>query len=110
MINTNPSTASTTTAVSEGAEIITVGRFGSKCANFQNGGCNFSLPIWSAKKYVAKRNEKGRLKWFFVACFGRTVSGFEPSDKFVQSVKDEYSNYGAGITHLMRVKDKLTLV
>ena len=99
-----------TNTYNEGTEIITVGRFGSKCANFKNGGCNFSMPIWSAKKYIAKRNDKGKLKWFFVSCFGRTVSGRVPSDKFVQSVKDEYTNYVDGVIHLMKVKDNLTLV
>ena len=90
----------------EGMEIITVGRFGQKCANFKSGGTRFSIPIWSAKTYVAKKNRKGVLKWFFKECFGRTVASHTPSDKFIQEVKEYKGTFMFDIVHLMKIKQE----
>lgn len=92
------------TQIQEGMEINTVGRFGPKCANFKSGGRKFSIPIWSGKTYVAKRNRKGVLKWFYKNCFGRTVASWEPSMKFVKEVKAMKGTYMDGIIHLKKIK------
>ena len=94
--------------IQEGTEIITVGRFGCKCANFKSGNVSFSLPIWSAKKYIAKKNKKGKLKWFLTECFGRTIASHEPSSKFIKEVKNQAKNmdlkFEYGIIHLKKIK------
>jgi hypothetical protein len=90
--------------VTEGTEITTIGRFGQKCANFKSGGTKFSLPIWSAKTYIAKKNKKGVLKWFYKECFGRTIASHKPSEKFIRQVKNDHKNYLPGIIHLKKIK------
>ena len=89
--------------IQEGTEIVTVGRYGQKCANFNSGGCRFSIPIWTGKTYIAKRNYKGELKWFLKGCFGRSVASHRPSEKLVEEVKAS-GNYMPCITHLMKIK------
>lgn len=76
----------------EGDECITVGRFGSKCANFKSGGQHLSIPIWSAKTYVAKKNYKGELKWFLKGCFGRTVASKRVPNSLTNSISN-FPNY-----------------
>lgn len=90
--------------ITEGLEITTVGRFGQSCANFRSGGTRFSMPVWSAKTYVAKYNHKKQLKWFYTGCFGRTVSGRQPSDKFVKEVMESCANFLPDIIHLKKIK------
>lgn len=74
----------------EGTEVITVGRSGSSCANFKSGGKSFSMPIWTMKKYIAKKNYKGQLKWFLKSHIGRTIASKSPSDKLIKEA-EEYS-------------------
>lgn len=91
----------------EGTEIVTIGRFGQKCANFKSGGIKFSIPIWSAKTYVAKKTKKeGKLKWFLKECFGRTIADYEPSKKFTKEVMKEHKNFLPDIIHLKVIKVK----
>lgn len=90
--------------ITEGTEVYTVGRFGSKCANFKSGGISFSMPVWSAKKYVAKKNYNGELKWFLVCCFGRTVASKYPSKKLCTEVLEAYgSSYVNWCGHAQKV-------
>jgi hypothetical protein len=55
--------------------IVTVGRFGSKMANFRVNGHVFSRPIWAVKIYVSENG-----KWKLAETLsGITVSGNAPS-------------------------------
>lgn len=91
----------------EGTEITTVGRAGARRANFKSGRIKFTLPIWSAKTYVAKRTQKeGKLKWFLKSCHGRTVADFTPSQKFINETKRNCKNFLPNIVHLKKVKNK----
>ena len=90
--------------IKEGDVFVTVGRYGQKCANFRSGGHKFSMPVWVAKRYVAKLNYVGEMKWFFVEHFGNSTSGWSASQKFVDNVKSEHSNFMPYIAHTMRVK------
>jgi hypothetical protein len=69
--------------IMEGTEVVTVGRYKQKCANFKSGGIKFSIPVWSIKTYIAKKNYKGQLKWFLKSYKGRTVASKEPSQKIL---------------------------
>jgi hypothetical protein len=48
------------------------------------------MPIWTMKKYIAKKNYKGQLKWFLKSHVGRTVASKSPSDKLIKEA-EEYS-------------------
>ncbi len=95
--------------ITEGTEIVTIGRFGQKCANFKSGGKHFSMPVWSAKTYVATHTQRGDFKWFLVSCHGRTIASRYPSKKFIEEVKSKHSNFAHGITHLTKVKNTLDI-
>ena len=88
----------------EGNKIITVGRFGQKCANFKSGGFKLSVPVWSAKIYKAKKNYKGELKWFFVKHIGRTAAGKFVSDKLInETMKNSKYPFMLCVKHLDEV-------
>lgn len=94
-------------AINEGQKVITVGRFGSKCANFKSGGVRFSVPVWIGKEYIAKRNRFGEMKWFYNGTIvNETIASKYPSQTYTDKIKAMASedrpfvNY---VVHLERV-------
>jgi hypothetical protein len=92
------------TNVMEGVEVVTVGRAGSKCANFKSGGAHFSMPLWQVKTYIAKKNYKGELKWFLNAYHGSTRASKEPSQKLLNEATAYDLPYMPHVVHCSKVR------
>ena len=90
--------------IMEGTEVVTVGRYKQKCANIKSGGTKLSIPIWSIKTYIAKKNYKGQLKWFLKSYKGRTVASYEPSKKIIDEALQEGLPYVPHVTQYAKVQ------
>lgn len=91
--------------------IATVGRFGDRTATVGSGGALFSLPIWIFKVYDvdwrATEHPGGMLvvrpRARLSSCQGRSVSGPEPSARFIRECEERARAIGLpfvpGIRH-----------
>lgn len=73
--------------------VITVGRAGSKCANFwtrTRAGTRFrmSLPTWQIKEYRPRMNKKGQIVWILYARHGSTIAAHSPSQRIINDAKE----------------------
>ncbi len=85
----------------EGSEVLSWGRHGSRCANFRSGGCRFSVPIWIGKKYKAiPRKSDGVLTWRLVLTFGPSVSGSRIPRTVTRYVLERAKETGETIHHV----------
>ena len=88
--------------------VVTVGRAGSKCANFKSGKVSFSLPIWQTKVYESFVNQHGVEKWRLVDRVGTTRASSYPSRKLIREAMDYAAYEGLEFRSYVAQYDKVS--